>query len=341
MVGCDWVVRAAGIALLALAGGAKAADHVSVFGLGAMGCAAAAELADAEDVELTVWNRSPGRCAEELDGKKVTRAGTIREAMATAEVAVFMLPTVDHVISVFEDDEIVEAAKGTTIVAMSSASIQGAARQEQFLKTKVGDDHVLGGAMMCPPSGFKDAGCPFWVGGTEAAVAKVGSALSKLGPLERISDTAAAVAAYDMALVSTFQQLVNAALTSLAVVTRAGFDAKFAADQIGTIIPAMFPLAIHEMETGLRRSYDDYVREGIADASVQTHSAFNDINLETCHDAGVSSCAIYDAAAKLYKPLIDAGHSSLHVSAIYDALVDPTLAALTAAADGKRQKTEL
>ena len=51
---------------------------VTMLGLGAMGCAAAEYLASQEQFELTVWNRSPGKCDALPDS--VTRASSVSPA---------------------------------------------------------------------------------------------------------------------------------------------------------------------------------------------------------------------------------------------------------------------
>ncbi len=62
---------------------------VAVLGLGRMGRAAAARLLDA-GFPVTVWNRSPGR-ADELVSAGATAAGSLADAVASAEVVVTLV----------------------------------------------------------------------------------------------------------------------------------------------------------------------------------------------------------------------------------------------------------
>ena len=171
-------------------------SRVTVLGLGAMGCAAAEHLAgQSEAFELTVWNRSPGKCPALPD--TVTRASSAAAAVDSADVAIVMLTATKDVLDVVSEPAVAKAleAAGTTVVSLVSASIKEAEEQQRDLAAVLGGDkdRVLSGPMLCPPPGLRAGQCLTYryIGSTENAFDGVGGdVLRALGPAQRLGESA-------------------------------------------------------------------------------------------------------------------------------------------------------
>jgi 3-hydroxyisobutyrate dehydrogenase len=99
--------------------------QTAFLGLGRMGAAMAGHVLDAGH-DLVVWNRSPGR-AEALTARGAVDAGSVREAVAAADVVVLMLFGPDAVREVLP--EVVAAARPGTLVVDSTTIGPAAARE--------------------------------------------------------------------------------------------------------------------------------------------------------------------------------------------------------------------
>lgn len=99
--------------------------QIAFLGLGRMGVAMAAHVLDAGH-SLTVWNRTPGRAAALVE-RGAVEAGSVREAVAGADVVALMLFGPDAVREVLP--EVVAAARPGTLVVDSTTNGPAAARE--------------------------------------------------------------------------------------------------------------------------------------------------------------------------------------------------------------------
>jgi 3-hydroxyisobutyrate dehydrogenase len=153
--------------------------RVAFLGLGTMGAAMAANLANA-GFAVTAWNRTPGR-APELDGLGVTRAETPAEAVTSADIAVICVSDTPDVAAVlFDPDGIVAgASSGTLVIDCSTIAPSGswdfAARLAEH-GLRLVDAPVSGGS-----EGARNATLTIFVGGEAADVERARPVLAAMG----------------------------------------------------------------------------------------------------------------------------------------------------------------
>lgn len=154
-------------------------DRVGVIGLGTMGSAMAANLL-AAGFETSVWNRTPGRASALVEAgahEADSPAGVARDADLVV-LSVSDTPDVEQVL--FDDDGVVAGAHAGLVVidtsTISPSATRDFARRLRERGADLVDAPVSGGS-----EGAKNATLTIFVGGDEAAVARVRPVLDALG----------------------------------------------------------------------------------------------------------------------------------------------------------------
>jgi 3-hydroxyisobutyrate dehydrogenase len=149
---------------------------IAFIGLGNMGAPMAANLVKAGHRDLG-YDLNAASC-EAAKAGGATIAASAREAVASAEVAITMLPAGKHVLSVWA--EIVPAAKSGTLLVDCSTIDLDSARKAHALAVEHGraslDAPVSGGV-----AGAKAASLTFMAGGTGQAFAEAEPILAAMG----------------------------------------------------------------------------------------------------------------------------------------------------------------
>jgi 3-hydroxyisobutyrate dehydrogenase len=149
---------------------------IGFIGLGNMGCPMAANLVKAGHA-VTGFDLVPA-AVEAARGEGITVAASGREAVASADVVITMLPAGRHVLSVFAD--ILPAARQGAVVVDCSTIDVDSARKAHALAGEHGleavDAPVSGGVV-----GAKAATLTFMAGGTPAGFARAEPILAAMG----------------------------------------------------------------------------------------------------------------------------------------------------------------
>ena len=210
-----------------------------------------------------------------------------------------------------------EAHDGVVVSLVSASMGQAGAQRDAFV-AELGAARFVGGAMLCPPPAMRVGQCLNLIGGSAAAVARARPALELLGAAQAVGENPAEAAAADLVIVTAVQHLMNGALAALGMVKRAGFDPAVGAGFVNNLMPMLLPVVKATMDTGMKASLAEFQAEGAKDASVWSHYAFNRHTLESCRELDAPCCALFEGVDELYRPLVEAGHEKLHLSAVME-----------------------
>ncbi|MBN6042157.1 NAD(P)-dependent oxidoreductase [Amycolatopsis sp. 195334CR] len=121
-------------------------ENVTVLGLGPMGRAMARAYLGA-GYRVTVWNRTASK-ADALAAQGARRAGTVREALAAAELVVLSLTDYDAMYALL--DPVADALSGRVLVNLSSDTPERARAAAKWAADH-GAAHLTGGVQAAPP----------------------------------------------------------------------------------------------------------------------------------------------------------------------------------------------
>jgi 3-hydroxyisobutyrate dehydrogenase len=164
------------------------ATRVGFCGLGTMGGAMAANLADA-GFPLTVWNRTPGRAAAAVAGGAVEAVGPAAVAAASEVVVICVSDTPDVEAVLFADGGLAAGLNSGSLVIDCSTIAPAASRDFAARLAEMGvgfvDAPVSGGS-----EGAQRGTLSIMVGGTDRDVARarpvleaMGSTITHVGPI--------------------------------------------------------------------------------------------------------------------------------------------------------------
>ncbi|MGK5531306.1 NAD(P)-dependent oxidoreductase [Streptomyces sp. URMC 129] len=200
----------------------RAADPVTVLGLGAMGTAlAGALLAGGHDV--TVWNRTAAR-AEPLVARGARAAATVEEAVTASPLVI---------VCVLDDDAVHQTLGPVTPALADRALVNltngtpAQARATSAWATGHGAHYVDGGIMAIPPM-IGHPGATVLYSGDQAAFATHRETLERFGAATFLGTDPGAAALHDLALLSGMYGMLGGFLHAVAMVgTEGGKAAEF------------------------------------------------------------------------------------------------------------------
>ncbi|WP_052850199.1 NAD(P)-dependent oxidoreductase [Streptomyces avicenniae] len=207
---------------------------VTVVGLGPMGHALAATLADRGHT-TTVWNRTPGK-ADSLVAKGVRRAATVAEAVSASPLTLLCLqdyPTTDAVLApardALRDRVLVNLGTGTPEEARAAVG-RAADRGARWLD----------GAIMVPPPLVGDPTSVFLYSGARDVFDAHRATLATLGDPRHLGPDPGLALLYNTALLEMMYATVNGFLHATALVGSAGVPAVTFADlALGWFMPSV------------------------------------------------------------------------------------------------------
>ena len=147
---------------------------VSVIGLGNMGAALASSLLGA-GLDVTVWNRSPGRTAP-LAARGATAAPNARTALLASPQTLVCISDYSATARLLE--EATADLDGRTLVQLSTGTPRQAADCDEQVRAQGG--RYLDGAIMVNPTDIGSAGAQILIAGPEDAFAASEPALRRL-----------------------------------------------------------------------------------------------------------------------------------------------------------------
>lgn len=172
-------------------------SKVSVFGLGAMGTALAAQYLK-QDYNVTVWNRSPAK-ATTLVEKGAHLASTAEEGVQSSDLIVLCLldnPAVEQTLS-----SAFTSLAGKTIVNLTNGT-PDQARNLSELITSHGANYIHGGIMVVPDMIGSPHAVIIYSGASTEAYNLVETHLSVLGTAKFLGNDPGSASLHDLAMLS-------------------------------------------------------------------------------------------------------------------------------------------
>jgi 3-hydroxyisobutyrate dehydrogenase len=274
-----------------------------VIGIGTMGAAMTGRLLSA-GIEVDVWSRNPD-ASKVLVDLGATAHDEASEAVASANVVVTMLPTVDSIEEVMFDRAVVDAmGPNATWVQMATIGVAATERFAQqcalrrpdvtFVDAPVSGSRepAESGELLILASGAEDAHAPL-----EPIFSAIGRRTMWLGAV-------GAGSAMKLILNTWLAFQVEGAAECSALAEAFGVDPESVFDALGDS-----PLASRYALAKLRRMVDDDLR---ADFSLEW--ALKDLDL-VASDGGTIAAPVAGAIAERWRDLVEGGSGRLDVSA--------------------------
>ncbi|MEV2202072.1 NAD(P)-binding domain-containing protein [Streptomyces fradiae] len=289
---------------------APAPAPVTVIGLGPMGRAMAGAFLDRGHA-VTVWNRTASR-ADALVGRGARLAGSVEEALATAEVIVLSLTDYDAMYAVLGGAD-PAALRGRVLVNLTSDT-PDRAREAAAWAAERGAAQLTGGVLV-PPSGIGNAASTTLYSGPRALFDAHRATLEALtGADHRGEDPALAALLYQLNMVM-FWTALSGYWQALAV---AGAHGLTAAD--------LRPLAVDALD--LRQFVEFYTprvdagdHRGDVDRIAMALASTEHV-VHTVAGAGVDA-ALPEAVAALFRRAVEAGHGADSATRLVEVLREP------------------
>lgn len=279
---------------------------VTILGLGAMGTALAAALAEAGH-PTTVWNRTPGR-AGDLPGLGAHEAMTITEAVTAGPVVVACL--LDHA-SVHEAlDPVSGELAGRTLVNLTTTTPNEARELARWAA-----DHgiaYLDGGIMAVPSMIGRPGAAVLYSGSRDVFDDRRAVLDVWGESSFHGADAGIASLYDLAMLTVMYTMFGGFVQGAAMVATVGVPATEFAAATAPFIAAMtgsFAADAAVIDSG------DYAGPG------QQSLEFSDLSkiVTAAAEQGVDP-AVVASVQGLIRRQIDAGHGKDGFARIYESL---------------------
>ena len=269
-------------------------SDISVIGLGNMGAALASSLVGA-GLDVTVWNRSPGRTAP-LAARGATAAPDARAALLASPrtlVCIADYPATTRLL-----DEAATNLDGRTLVQLSTGTPRQAADCDARVRALGG--RYLDGAIMVNPTDIGSAGAQILIAGPEDAFAASEPTLRRLaGDLRYLGPNVRAAATLDMALLSRIECMVVGVVHGALICEAEGVPL----EQFAALLSP--GVSLTHLETLVPTSpHADAVA-----ASVEVIAATVARLQEQARDAGINS-EIPDFLAGLFDRAMAAGHAA-------------------------------
>jgi 3-hydroxyisobutyrate dehydrogenase-like beta-hydroxyacid dehydrogenase len=184
-------------------------SDVTVVGAGAMGSAIARRFL-AGGMDVTVWNRTPGR-TQALEAEGVQTTEDLAVAIRASPLVVICVIDYSASRQLFGAPEIADALKGRSVAQFSGGTPADAAKAAEWMQAAQVD--YLDGAIMCYPGDLGRDGSQVLVSGDEAQFEKWKSVFSCLAKdLRFVGDNIRSAKTLDMALLSRFVGLKFSAM---------------------------------------------------------------------------------------------------------------------------------
>lgn len=286
---------------------ADSSRSVTVLGLGRMGASLASALARAGNA-VTVWNRTATRTAS-VAALGVRAADSIADACASSEVVVVCVSDYDATRRMLNDDAVVSALQGRTLVQLSSGS-PDQARELSAWAAESGIDYVDG----------KIVGYPAAIGTPEASIFCAGSATAFGAAQPILSDLCAAPmylgddvghpSVVDGALILNVMCLFVADMVGRAMFESEGI-APTAWNMFVELLLAEAPTQVSALNARLELGNFDG-----DEAALRTWAHGTDLLVESLEESGVDA-TLAGCIAGLAHRAIERGHGEDGFAAIY------------------------
>lgn len=286
-------------------------ENVSIVGLGQMGAALARAYIKAGH-RVTVWNRSPGK-AEPFHGQ-ANVAATPEQACSESDLTIISLSNYEASDQVFRAPLVAEAAKGRTLVQLTSGT-PGDARSGAAWASGLGIDY-LDGCILAYPSYIGGEQTPVFYSGPKDLYERHQSTLRVLGgATSHVGEPIGAAAALDCALLesyygATLSFLHGAAICASEKIPLDAFFEKFQA--ILPLISITADMSKNMLSTGDFKG---------TDCTLDIHTNAIEHIVRLSHENNLDR-RIPELVLSYFKRALQLGHGGDEIAAVFKAIQD-------------------
>ncbi len=297
--------------------------RVTVIGLGLMGSALASAFQRAE-LELIVWNRSPGRTEPFRDSARV--AGSVREAVAAGDIVVVSLLNYEAANTVLRTPDVEEVVAGKTVVQLTTGTPNDA-RDSETWAHQHGATYLDGAISGYPRTIATDGNEIFYSGDANVFESRRGVLAALGGTATFCGEAVGAAAALDLAALEFSYARAAGLLHAAALCAAESFPLDVFFTTIGAPAGLLEFVSRHDFAEGRTpmdattaaaamarpRTYKNSV-----DATLSVHTGAIDQIVRASREAGIDSAfpqALHDA----YSRAVARGHGDHDLPSLYEA----------------------
>ena len=286
---------------------AKAVGNVTCLGLGLMG-AALARCYVRNGHNVTVWNRDPEK-RKPFEGDAAV-AATPAEACAASELIIISVSTYADSDSFLNVPEVLEAARGKTLVQLSSGSAPDARVGEQWAHGH-GIDY-LDGCVLGYPSDVDADRCWFFFSGPKALYDGHAPVIETMSPnVKFVGAPVGCAKALDSALLEVFYATFMSAFHAASICQAEGVAHDYLFESIVGILPWIGSTAELSNRQIARGDYTG------AQATNDVHVAAQEHIVTVARENGLDM-SVPEFILERYKLAVAQGHGGEEIAALYE-----------------------
>lgn len=280
---------------------------VTCLGLGLMG-SALARCFIRNGHGVTVWNRDAKKRNAFVGSAAI--AGSPAEACAASDLIVVSVSTYADGNSILEAPEVVEAARGKTLLQLSSGSAPDARAGAAWAK-KRGIEY-LDGCVLGYPSDVDADRCVFFFSGPTALYERHASVLNSMSPaVKYVGERIGCAKALDSALLEVFYATFLSAFHAASICDAEGIDRDHLFGGMVGILPwigSTAEVSARQIDKG------DYTGE---QATNDVHVAAQEHIVTVSRENGLDT-SVPEFIIERYRKAVAAGHGGEEIAALYE-----------------------
>lgn len=287
-------------------------ETVSIVGLGQMGSALARAFIGAGH-RVTVWNRSPGK-AEPFHGQ-ANVAATPEQACSASALTIISVSTYEASDQVFRTPDVAAAAKGRTLVQLTSGT-PGDARSGAAWAKGQGIDY-LDGCILAYPSYIGGEHTPVFYSGPKDLYERHQSTLRVIGgATSHVGEAIGAAAALDCALLESYYGATLSFLHGAAICASENFPLDAFFDKFQTILPLTSITADMCKRMLATRDFKG------TDCTVDIHTSAIEHIVRLSRENDIDR-RVPELLLSYFKKAVQLGHGADEIAAVFNAIQDP------------------
>ncbi len=285
----------------------KAVGNVTCMGLGRMG-SALARCYIRNGHKVTVWNRDPEK-RRAFEGSAAI-AATPAEACAASDLIIISISTYEASASFLDTAEVIEAAKGKTLVQLSSGSAPDARKGQEWARAH-GIDYLDVCVLGYPSDVDADQGW-FFVSGPKALFDRHAPVVTTMSPsVTFVGEPIGCAKALDSALLEVFYAALIGVFHAASICQAEGMKLDHFFTAVGEFIPWISSTA--EL-SGKQIAEGDYTG---TDATLDVHVAAQE-HIVTVSRANGIDMTVPGFIIDRYKKALTAGYGAKEIAALYE-----------------------
>eukprot|EP00054_Salpingoeca_dolichothecata_P010316 m.57821 g.57821 ORF g.57821 m.57821 type:complete len:322 (+) comp18931_c0_seq1:159-1124(+) len=260
------------------------------------------------------WNRTPGKI-QALQDKGVIVEATLQELLSHSDIVFSMLTSYEATAGLFQTPDVEHAFAGKTLVDLATLSPDQARANLAWAERH--DIRYLDGVVLCGPADFGRPHCPCKYSGPQEIFHELEPIINTLGGAQYLGESIGFAAAMDHAQLTLLYGYMTAFYQSMAIIEKEGLPKETLLEDLKTGSDFLVNLAMNNVRHIEHGSYDEEAHEF---ASNHVHEHALALIAEACEQGKYGDCSFIQTIHHLIRRLLDEGHGSQGLSAIFEIL---------------------